>query len=139
MNAQELPPSHGSRSHQQYGLVSLPDRPLGTLGAKVVLASRLGLIEPAIERALNTLRKLRCPVSIRLMRPSTRWSLVIGLPLLLKLGLLSLMNSPLAPSSCCRFHWLTWIRMVAWSAAISWIVLRPMIAFMSTLALNSGL
>ena len=37
----------------------LPDRPLGSLGAKVALASRLGLIDPAIERALNTLRKLR--------------------------------------------------------------------------------
>ena len=37
----------------------LPDRPLGSLGAKVALASRLGLIDPPIERALNALRKLR--------------------------------------------------------------------------------
>jgi hypothetical protein len=37
----------------------LPDRPLGSLGAKVALASRLGLIDPAVERALNALRKLR--------------------------------------------------------------------------------
>jgi len=28
---------------------------------------------------------------------------------------------------------------IAWSAAISWIVLRPLIASMATLALNSGL
>lgn len=37
----------------------LPDRPLGSLGAKVALASRLGLIDAAVERALNALRKLR--------------------------------------------------------------------------------
>lgn len=37
----------------------LPDRPLGSLGAKVALARRLGLIEPAVERALHALRKLR--------------------------------------------------------------------------------
>ena len=37
----------------------LPDRPLGSLGAKAVLARRLGLIDEAVERALNTLRKLR--------------------------------------------------------------------------------
>lgn len=37
----------------------LPDRPLGSLGAKVALAIRLGLIDPPIERALNALRKLR--------------------------------------------------------------------------------
>lgn len=37
----------------------LPDRPLGSLGAKVALASRLGLIDPAVEGALNALRKLR--------------------------------------------------------------------------------
>lgn len=37
----------------------LPDRPLGSFGAKVALASRLGLIDPAVERALNALRKLR--------------------------------------------------------------------------------
>lgn len=37
----------------------LPDRPLGSLGAKVALASRLGLIDPGVERALDALRKLR--------------------------------------------------------------------------------
>lgn len=37
----------------------LPERPLGSIGAKVALASRLGLIDSAVERALNTLRKLR--------------------------------------------------------------------------------
>jgi len=37
----------------------LPERPLGSIGAKVALASRLGLIDAAVERALNTLRKLR--------------------------------------------------------------------------------
>jgi hypothetical protein len=35
------------------------DRPLGSLGAKVALASRLGLIDGPVERALNVLRKLR--------------------------------------------------------------------------------
>jgi len=37
----------------------LPERPLGSIGAKVALASRLGLIDAAVERALNALRKLR--------------------------------------------------------------------------------
>jgi hypothetical protein len=37
----------------------LPDRPLGSIGAKVALASRLGLIDGPVERALNALRKLR--------------------------------------------------------------------------------
>jgi hypothetical protein len=37
----------------------LPDRPLGSIGAKVALASRLGLIDGQVERALNVLRKLR--------------------------------------------------------------------------------
>ena len=41
--------------------------------------------------------------------------------------------------SSCRFHWLTWEGWKAWSVAISWIVLRPLIASMATLALNSGL
>jgi hypothetical protein len=36
-----------------------PDRPLGSLGAKVALASRLGLIDDEVEKALNGLRKLR--------------------------------------------------------------------------------
>ena len=37
----------------------LPDRPLGSIGAKVALASRMGLIDTGVERALNALRKLR--------------------------------------------------------------------------------
>ncbi|MFM8935578.1 MAG: hypothetical protein ACKOE9_01130 [Vulcanococcus sp.] len=37
----------------------LPERPLGSIGAKVVLASRLGLVDGQVERALNVLRKLR--------------------------------------------------------------------------------
>jgi hypothetical protein len=37
----------------------LPERPLGSIGAKVALASRLGLIDSTVEQALNALRKLR--------------------------------------------------------------------------------
>ncbi|MCP9815130.1 hypothetical protein KBY76_00420 [Synechococcus sp. GreenBA-s] len=37
----------------------LPDRPLGSIGAKVALARRLGLIDSGVERALTALRKLR--------------------------------------------------------------------------------
>ena len=37
----------------------LPERPLGSIGAKVALASRLGLIDEGVERALHALRKLR--------------------------------------------------------------------------------
>jgi hypothetical protein len=37
----------------------LPDRPLGSLGAKVALARRLGLIDAGVDRALSALRKLR--------------------------------------------------------------------------------
>jgi hypothetical protein len=37
----------------------LPERPLGSLGAKAALASRLGLIDPAVAQALAVLRKLR--------------------------------------------------------------------------------
>ena len=36
-----------------------PERPLGSLGAKVALAHRLGLIDDAVERALGVLRRLR--------------------------------------------------------------------------------
>jgi len=36
-----------------------PERPLGSLGAKVALAHRLGLIDDPVERALSVLRKLR--------------------------------------------------------------------------------
>jgi hypothetical protein len=35
----------------------LPDRPLGSLGAKVALARRLGLIDTPVERALSALRQ----------------------------------------------------------------------------------
>jgi len=37
----------------------LPERPLGSIGAKVALAGRLGLIDAGVERALHALRKLR--------------------------------------------------------------------------------
>jgi len=37
----------------------LPERPLGSLGAKVALAHRLGLIDDPVERGLSVLRKLR--------------------------------------------------------------------------------
>ena len=36
-----------------------PDRPLGSLGARIALAQRLGLIDPAVEQALHALRKVR--------------------------------------------------------------------------------
>jgi hypothetical protein len=36
-----------------------PDRPLGSFGARITLAGRLGLIEPPVEQALKTLRRLR--------------------------------------------------------------------------------
>ncbi|MFN7227552.1 MAG: hypothetical protein ACK5UG_00685 [Synechococcaceae cyanobacterium] len=36
-----------------------PDRPLGSFGAKISLANRLGLIDRPVERALHTLRRLR--------------------------------------------------------------------------------
>ena len=35
------------------------DRPLGTLRARITLAARLGLIEPPVEQALQTLRRVR--------------------------------------------------------------------------------
>jgi hypothetical protein len=36
-----------------------PDRPLGSFGAKISLAYRLGLIDRPVERALHTLRRVR--------------------------------------------------------------------------------
>jgi hypothetical protein len=36
-----------------------PDGPLGSLGAKVALARRLGLIDEAVEQAMHTLRRVR--------------------------------------------------------------------------------
>ena len=36
-----------------------PDRPLGSFGARIALAQRLGLIDPAVEQALHALRKVR--------------------------------------------------------------------------------
>jgi hypothetical protein len=36
-----------------------PDAPLGSLGAKVALARRLGLIDAPVEQALHTLRRVR--------------------------------------------------------------------------------
>ncbi len=47
-----------SASNRGDGLF-LPERPLGSLGAKVALSRRLGLIDAPVERALSTLRKLR--------------------------------------------------------------------------------
>ena len=50
-----MAPSTSSRSNGLF----LPDRPLGSLGAKVALARRLGLIDAGAERALHALRRLR--------------------------------------------------------------------------------
>jgi hypothetical protein len=36
-----------------------PERPLGSFGAKIALAARLGLIDTAVEKALHTLRRVR--------------------------------------------------------------------------------
>lgn len=36
-----------------------PDRPLGSFGARIALAQRLGLIDPALEQALHALRRVR--------------------------------------------------------------------------------
>jgi hypothetical protein len=36
-----------------------PDRPLGSFGAKISLAHRLGLIDRPVERSLHTLRRVR--------------------------------------------------------------------------------
>jgi hypothetical protein len=36
-----------------------PDRSLGSFGAKISLAARLGLIDPAIEKALHVIRSVR--------------------------------------------------------------------------------
>lgn len=36
-----------------------PDRPLGSFGARIALAQRLGLIGPALEQALHALRRVR--------------------------------------------------------------------------------
>ena len=36
-----------------------PDRPLGSFGARITLAARLGLIDPHLEQALQTLRRVR--------------------------------------------------------------------------------
>ena len=36
-----------------------PERPLGSFGAKIALAARLGLIDGAVEKALHTLRRVR--------------------------------------------------------------------------------
>ena len=52
----------------------------------------------------------------------------LGLAPSLCLFFLPNVNSLLAPSSSCFFHWHTWMGWIAWSEAISWIVLRPLIA-----------
>ena len=36
-----------------------PDRPLGSFGARITLAARLGLIDQPVEQALRTLRRVR--------------------------------------------------------------------------------
>jgi hypothetical protein len=36
-----------------------PERPLGSFGAKIALAARMGLIDGAVEKALHTLRRVR--------------------------------------------------------------------------------
>jgi hypothetical protein len=36
-----------------------PDRPLGSFGARITLVARLGLIEPPVQQALQTLRRVR--------------------------------------------------------------------------------
>jgi hypothetical protein len=41
------------------GPIFQPDRPLGSFGARITLAARLGLIETPVERALHTLRWVR--------------------------------------------------------------------------------
>jgi hypothetical protein len=48
-----LPPPAGADPFFQ------PDRPLGSFGARITLAARLGLIEPPVEQALQTLRRVR--------------------------------------------------------------------------------
>jgi hypothetical protein len=48
-----LPPPGSSDTFFQ------PDRPLGSFGARITLAARLGLIEPPVEQALKTLRRVR--------------------------------------------------------------------------------
>jgi len=49
-----LQPSPGGRD-----ALFQPDRPLGSFGAKISLAHRLGLIDQPVERALHTLRRVR--------------------------------------------------------------------------------
>ena len=53
------------------------DRPLGSFGAKIALAARLGLIDPAVEQSLHNLRRLRngfahSTTSVRLADPPYR-------------------------------------------------------------------
>jgi len=51
----------------------LPERPLGSIGAKVALASRLGLIDGPVERALNVLPSCGTPLLTQRNRP--RWAM----------------------------------------------------------------
>jgi hypothetical protein len=53
LQAALLPPNGSTDSFFQ------PDRPLGSFGARITLAARLGLIEPAVAEALQTLRRVR--------------------------------------------------------------------------------
>ena len=56
-----------------------PDRPLGSFGARIILAARLGLIEPPVEQALQTLRRVRNVTSTARPQPGRRKG--EGLPL----------------------------------------------------------
>jgi len=46
-------------SHDPDDKLFTPDRSLGSYGAKISLAARLGLIEPSIEQALHAIRSVR--------------------------------------------------------------------------------
>ena len=53
LKASLAPPSAGSETLFQ------TDRPMGSFGARIALAQRLGLIDRPVERALHTLRRVR--------------------------------------------------------------------------------
>jgi hypothetical protein len=53
LQAALLPPNGSTDTFFQ------PDRPLGSFGARITLAARLGLIEQPVEQALQTLRRVR--------------------------------------------------------------------------------
>jgi hypothetical protein len=53
LQAALLPPNGSTDTFFQ------PDRPLGSFGARITLAARLGLIDQPVEQALQTLRRVR--------------------------------------------------------------------------------